>query len=328
MVSAGKHHLPAGIAGVHLASFVSHGRGRWLCSCSDTSGGSDHSSCPWGQALELLGSSGVSFPPCFPWAVISPHHSVPGVLSGEPSSWTPFACTIYMYFHLIQKCLFSPRPFSRTLWRRSTSDLTLTETKTRGSHFPSPHQLLGLFTTSENSEKSLLAVELSLVLCWVPRLLHIPLAAKGRKRSSLRSQPGVPAYTLVQPPGKHPCLHEGLELPPLQISREMCRTEGRKKKDHKFSVSGWFTYLEWAPGEIADTPIYPGSFRHFRANSTDPAERHLPSQPGKLAPSLPVLSPPISLHPASSSPLPSRPVPQSLTSPLKTQLWCLLGFPI
>lgn len=78
----------------------------------------------------------------------------------------------------------------------------LTENKTRGSHFPSPHQLLGLFTTSENSEKSLLAVGLCIVLCWVPRILPIPVAAKEVR--DLLSQPGVPAYTLVQPPGKHP----------------------------------------------------------------------------------------------------------------------------
>lgn len=34
-------------------------------------------------------------------------------------SLLPFTCTIYVYFNLLQKCLFSPKPFSRTLWTRS-----------------------------------------------------------------------------------------------------------------------------------------------------------------------------------------------------------------
>lgn len=80
----------------------------------------------------------------------------------------------------------------------------LTKAKTRGSHFSSPHQLLGHFAASANSEQSLLAVGLCLGLCLVPGAPGVLLAAKGKKRSfPLLSQAGLPAYTLAQPACRH-----------------------------------------------------------------------------------------------------------------------------
>lgn len=73
---------------------------------------------------------------------------------------------------------------------------------------------------------------LCLVLCWVPRMLPIPMAAKGRKRSSLFSQAGVPAYTLAQPPGKHPVptCRIGIATFAKQLRNVKSRREHKKRQ--------------------------------------------------------------------------------------------------
>lgn len=183
-------------------------------------------------------------PPLLSWTVVSPHHSV---LSGEPPSWTPFACTIYAYF--IQKCLSTPGPLSRTLWTKQASRLA--EAKTRGLSF----------LISSWSYLLLLKIQRNLCLLWgcvwfsAGYLEFFPFLwqqREGREALFFLNQECLPTSSSSLQANIR-CLHEGLELPPLQNSWEMCRVEGSIKKD-KFSASGFFTYLEWTPGEIAETP--------------------------------------------------------------------------
>lgn len=181
--------------------------------------------CPWQRqvALQLLrlqrqlrlrcscpatGTRAAGLQWCIPSFLLPPGCLFPFLLYSSSSFWRRLFLDILHLHHLYVLPVHLKTPVHSQVFLQDTvgkkQSNRPSEANKRGFLFPSPHQLLGHFAATANSEQSLLSVGLCLGVCLVPLVPGVLPAAKGRKKHfSFLSCVGVPGYTLAQPACKY-----------------------------------------------------------------------------------------------------------------------------